>query len=410
MRWLLGSLLVLLVLGAVAYPSLAERWAEANKPEYRTLKARQRTLTVVVNSTGEVKPVLSVSVGAFVSGPIEELHIDFNDRVEVGQLLAEIDTRIYDAAVARDRATLITRRADVRRARAQLQQAINDEKRSVALREESPDFISQAEIDQFHFARMSLEAQLEVAQAAVEQAKANLDNSTTNLSFTLIRSPVDGIVIDRKIDPGQTLVAQFQTPELFTIAPDMDKKMHIFASVDEADIGLIRKAQEDNQPVEFTVDAYPADDFIGHIEQIRFSSTETQNVVTYPVVVSAPNPELKLLPGMTADLSFTIERREGVVCVPNAAVRFYPGDKSLVREEDHALLEAPDDDETEDDDVADDDAATDETDEEPKRHVWVPTDDGLRAIEVKLGVSDNRYTEVLSGEIESGIELVTAKK
>ena len=149
--------------------------------------------------------------------------------------------------------------------------------------------------------------------------------SEANLDYTEIRSPVDGIVIDRKIDPGQTVAATFQTPELFIVAPDMRKEMHVFASVDEADIGLIRDAQESGQPVRFTVDAYPDDLFEGKIFQIRKSSTTTQNVVTYPVVVSAPNPDLKLLPGMTASISFQVARdATNVLRIPNAALRFYP--------------------------------------------------------------------------------------
>ena len=234
------ALTTLTILAAAAYQPLSRYWEEKHRPRYRTAQVTRRNITMVVNSTGEVKPVLSVAVGSFVSGPIEKLHVEFNDRVTAGQLLAEIDPRIYDAAVARDRAILLTRQADVKRVNAQLQQAINDEKRSTALRKESKDFISQAEIDRYHFTRMSLEAQAEVAEAAIAQAQANLSNSEANLAYTKILSPVDGIVIDRKIDPGQTLAAQFQTPELFVIAPDMEQRMDIYASVDEADIGLIR--------------------------------------------------------------------------------------------------------------------------------------------------------------------------
>jgi len=292
MRFFVKLLIVTAIIvgaGWAAYTPAMRYWRERNRPSFRTEEVTRRTITSVVNSTGEVKPVLSVLVGSFVSGPIEELHADFNDRVEKGQLLAEIDPRIYEASVQRDRATLITRQADVERVRAELQQAINNENRSIALREENADFISKTEMDRFHFSRVALEAQLKVAEATIDQAEANLNNSEANLGYTKIRSPVDGIIIDRKIDPGQTLAAQFQAPELFIIAPEMDKKMHIFASVDEADIGLIRSAQEKNNPVEFTVDAYPDDLFVGEIEQIRFSSTETQSVVTYPVVVAAAN-------------------------------------------------------------------------------------------------------------------------
>jgi len=151
------------------------------------------------------------------------------------------------------------------------------------LRAENKTFISDAEMDQFKFNRMSLEAQLVVAETTVDQAQANLDNSLANLGYTEIRSPEDGIIIDRKIDPGQTVAATFQTPDLFVVAPDMKKEMLVYASVDEADIGLIQDAMQTEQPVSFTVDAYPDDLFEGKISQIRKSSTTTQNVVTVPV-------------------------------------------------------------------------------------------------------------------------------
>ncbi|MCC6494498.1 MAG: efflux RND transporter periplasmic adaptor subunit [Pirellulales bacterium] len=360
---------------------------------------------MVVNSTGEVKPVLSVSVGSFVSGPIIKLHVEFNDRVKKDQLLAEIDPRIYVAAVQRDKASLATRIADVERTKALLQQATNDENRSIALRKENPDFISQAEIDRFHFNRLSLKAQLDVADAAVEQAQATLENSEANVDYTKITSPVDGIVINRKIDPGQTLAAQFQTPELFIIAPDMDKKMYIFASVDEADIGFIREAQERRRPVHFTVAAYPDDLFTGEVEQIRFSSTVTSNVVTYPVVVAAPNADLKLLPGMTADLSFEIEEKPNVLCVPNAALRFYPEPRQ-VRTEDRKLLDGTETPDEEDQELSAKQKA-EAGEKRNRRHVWVQEGEFLRAIEITTGLSDNRYTEIVKGDLEEGQKLVT---
>lgn len=395
---------------AVSRPA-ARYLEERNRPNFREVKVVRRTISSVVNSSGEVKPVLLVSIGSFVSGPITKLHVDFNDRVEKGQLLAEIDPQIYIAAVEGARAALVTRQADVVRVKALLQQAINDEKRSIALHKENQDFISQAEIDRFHFNRLQLEAQLKVADAAVQQAQASLNNSEANLGYTKIRSPVDGIVIDKKIDPGQTLAAQFQTPELFTIAPELDKKVHVFASVDEADMGLIRRAQEEGRPVEFTVDAYPDDLFTGQIEQIRFSSTVTQNVVTYPVVVSAPNPDLKLLPGMTAELSFQIEKKENALCVPNAALRFYP-EIEHVRESDRKILEGAEEEARETEETADLSAQqkTEAGAKRNRRHVWVRDGDKLRGIPIVMGVSDSRFTEVASGKLTEGELLVTGLK
>lgn len=411
LRRLIIAAAILGIAGWAASGPAASYFKERNKVAYREAKVVRRTISSVVNSSGEVKPVLSVVIGSFVSGPINKLHVDFNEQVTKGQLLAEIDPQIYIAAVEGAKAAQITRVADVVRVQALLQQALNDERRSIALRKENRDFISQAEIDRFHFNRLQLEAQLKVANAAVQQADAALNNSQANLGYTKIRSPVDGIIIKRNIDPGQTVAAQFQTPELFTVAPEMDKKMHVFASVDEADIGLIRRAQDEGRPVEFTVDAYPEDLFVGEIEQIRFSSTVTQNVVTYPVVVAAPNPDLKLLPGMTADLSFQIEKKEDVLCVPNAALRYYP-EILHVRDADRKILEGAEEEAREEEETAELSAKqlTEAGAKRNRRHVWALEGDKLRAIPVVMGVSDNRFTEIKSGELTEGQQLVTGVK
>ncbi len=221
-----------------------------------------------------------------------------------GQLLAKIDPRIYQAVVEGDCAVLAIRRGEVKRVEADLGRAIADEKRADQLLEKGKSHISDGEVDQFRFARQSLEAQLVIAQAGVAQAEASLANSQANLEYTRIESPVDGTIIDRKIEPGQTLAAQFQTPELFVVAPNIRDEMHVFASVDEADIGLIRAAKDAGQSVEFSVDAYPQDLFRGSIKQVRLSPSMTQNVVTYPVIVSASNQDGKLMPGMTAACRF----------------------------------------------------------------------------------------------------------
>ncbi len=402
---------VLCLLGAggyFGYSPAVKYWKARNRPEYREVEVSRGRIVATVNSTGNVQPVITYNVGSFVSGPIIALLVDFNERVQKDQILAEIDPLIYKANVDRDKAVLATREADVARVRAQLQLAQNDEERSKRLRGENPDFISDAEMDQFKFARMSLEAQLLVAEATVEQARGSLENSEANLGYTKIRAPVDGIVIDRKIEPGQTLAAQFQTPELFSIAVDMDQRMHIFASVDEADIGLIHQAQRERQPVTFTVDAYPDDLFQGEIEQIRISSTITQNVVTYPVVVTAPNPDLKLLPGMTASLSFQVEEKRDVLRIPNAALRFFP-EARYVRLEDRRLLEGADHDHG---DVGDEILSAEQKAElavaRNHRHVWVEEGEGeLRAIAVTTGIADGKFTEVVSGDLVAGQKLVT---
>jgi HlyD family secretion protein len=420
MRFPWKTLLFLTVLtagGFFGYTPAKEAWEYYTTPKFRTAEVTRGTIISVVDATGTVQPVQSVTVGSFVSGPIEAIYVDYNDVVTKGQLLAKIDPRLYEANVARDRATLATQRAAVARVQAELQRAINDEKRAIALRQQNKEFISDAEMDQFKFNRMALEAQLIVAQASVEQAEGNLKNSEANLEYTEIRSPVDGIIINRKIDPGQTLAAAFQTPELFVVAPDMRTRMHIVASVDEADIGMIRRAQERKLPVHFTVDAYPDDLFTGEIHQIRMSSTTVQNVVTYPVIVAAPNPDLKLLPGMTASISFQVEEPREGLRIPNAALRFYPP-RELVHPEDRPILEG-----AEANGRRSERGTSDTAQEAPsamakaearrnrhRRHVWVQEGKYLRAIEVRTGPNDHKYTALEEGNLHEGQQLVIGVK
>lgn len=404
---------ILAGLGYAAYGPVQRYFEEASRPKWRTQSVVFGEIVQSVNSTGKVEPVKRVSVGASVSGPISELFVDYNSKVTEGQLMARIDPRLYDSSVSRDKAVFRTREAEVARADAMLLQALADERRGSQLQKNQQDLISEAELDQFKFMRMTREAELQVTKANVEQAKAQLENSEANLAFTEILAPCDGVVIERKIDIGQTLAAQFQTPEMFVVAPDMESRMHIYASVDEADIGMIRKAQTDGQVVRFTVDAYPDELFDqGKIVQVRLSSTEEQNVITYPVIVETPNTDLKLLPGMTASLSFQINKREGVLKVPNSALRFYPA-KERVHPDDRYILDGVDEQKQAVADTARMMSA-DEKSEASKakndRFVWVSDGKFLRAKKVRSGVSDNRYTELVQGELSDGDELVVGEK
>ncbi len=415
MRKLIRIIIVLGILGGLGYTgwNRGSTWLKnRRKTEFRTVAVEQGDMRITRNASGEIKPVLSVQVGSFVSGPVTELFVDFNDEVTKDQLLAKIDPRIYEAAVLRDEANLLTQQATVERVLADLQRAKNDEKRSLMLKEENAEFISQTELDQFRFSRMSLEAQLKIAEASVKAAGANLDNSRANLAYTEIKSPVDGIVIERKIDPGNTLAAAFQAPLLFVIAPDMKNKMHIFASVDEADIGLIRTAQETGQPVTFTVEAYPEEIFRqGVIEQIRMSSTTAQNVVTYPVVVATPNAEMKLLPGMTATLTFQIRELKNVIRIPSAALNFLPERKN-VRDADLNRLDLNLE------SRPDENAVSTTTDEHPvddlvaskSQTVWMIDGEKLRAVDIEIGEENNRFAELRKGDLKPGDLLVTGVK
>ena len=413
--WIIIALIILVPGGLItlAAPHVRAYWKERNRTKYREVEVKRGDIEVIKNSTGTVQPVLRVQIGTFVSGPITELLVDFNDKVKKGQLMARIDPRIYKASVSRDKASLATAKANVAKAKALLEQARNDEKRAEALREINEEYLADTTMDQYKFNRMSLEAQLEIAEASVQQAEANLSNSEINLGYTEIKSPCDGIVIDRKIDEGQTLAAQFTTPELFVVAPDMEKEMYLYASVDEADIGYIRDAERRKQPVEFTVDAYQEDLFKGTVYQIRMNPTTLQNVVTYPVVVKAPNTDLKLMPGMTASISFQVEERKDVVRIPNAALRFYPK-PSQVRPEDKEILEGDTEEkkpeEAEDSGVVQSRSAADVVEagkKRHKRHVWVVDGDFLRAIEITIGTSGNKFSELIEGDVKPGDKLVS---
>ena len=286
-------LLILLVIlglltgaGFLTYPSAMAYWKARHRTTYRTAEVTEGDLISTVNSTGTVQPVRRVSIGSFVSGPISQLFVDFNSPVREGMVMARIDPRLQQASVAHDRAALSTAVADAQRIERELEQAIADEKRAYAPAQKDPNlrlpgpaaskdptssrnrsrYISQAELDQYRFARMALAAQWQWAKANVEQARAGLRISEANLEYTNITSPVDGVVIDRKVDPGQTVAAAFQTPDMFVVAPEMEKRMLVLSSVDEADIGLIQDAYRHGQPVHFTVDAYPDDLFEGEIQ------------------------------------------------------------------------------------------------------------------------------------------------
>jgi HlyD family secretion protein len=217
---------------------------------------------------------------------------------------------------------------------------------------------------------------------------------------------VDGIVIERKVDPGQTVAASFQTPELFIIAPDMEKHVYVYASVDEADIGAVRSAQKHGHPVKFTVDAYPGDLFEGHIHQVRNNSSTTQNVVTYPVVIKAPNQELKLMPGMTANLSFQIEAKDDVLRVPAAALRFLPS-AVQVRPEDRPLLEGTASAPAEGARKSSATAKAEQVRKRQHRVIWVQDGPLLRAVPVTLGLIENQFAEVVDGDLSEGQAVVT---
>jgi len=283
---------------------------------YRSVRVERGDIVQTVRATGNIQPMRLVDVGTQVNGPVKKLYVDFNDRVKAGDLVAQIDPTVYEARLAQDEANLVQSKASVEQTVARLTQADKELERSKTLA--SRDMISQSDLDTVVANRDALAAQEKVARAAVEQAEASLRLSKANLGYTTIESPVDGIVISRNASEGQTVVASMSAQVLFEIAADL-RDVQVEASIPEADVGKIRAGQ----PVSFTVDAYD-ETFTGEVSQVRLAAATVQNVVTYPVIVKASNPEDKLFPGMTANIACEVDRRTAVLKVPNAALRFKP--------------------------------------------------------------------------------------
>ncbi len=414
-RLVLWTLAIAIAVGGAAagYRHFYNNRAKANESRYRTAPVKRGDITFITKSSGTVQPVLSVQVGAVVSGPICQVCVDFNDKVTKGQLLAKIDPLLFKANRDQAAASLACAKANLLQAEAKLEQTDREWQRAQQLSPQKA--IADSDFDLARANHDASKANVALCQAQIEQSQGALALAETNLGYTEIVSPVDGIVTDRKVDPGQSLAAAYQTPVLFVVAPDLEKRVYVLASVDEADIGLIRDAQSRKQPVTFTVEAYPDDEFRGTIRQVRLTPTTVQNIVTYTVVVEAANLQLKLLPGMTPTLKFQIETRSKVLKVPNAALRFFPKPKE-VRAADRSILEGKaDDDQKEQSGDSSEAAANGDDKSSPKsnrkeRHVWIADGDLLAAVKIVTGLEDEKYTEVVSGDLKEGQLVVTGMK
>jgi HlyD family secretion protein len=418
MKRLLIWLLILGVLvggAAAASIPLRDWWLQRTSPKFLTAKVTRGRVETAVNSTGTVKPVRTVSVGAFTSGPIKEVKVDFNSEItQPEQELALIDDRLQRAAVERDQAAVETQMAELERLKALRDQAERNEKRARNLSKKNPDYISETDMDQFTYTLLAYQAQVKLAQASIRQAEAALQNSKDQLAYTRVLGPKEinpaegkkGKVIERKVDPGQTVAASFQTPELFIVGLEMNVHMHVYASVDEADVGLIESARKHKLRATFTVDAYPGELFDGKIHDVRLNSTTTQNVVTYPVVIDAPNPGEKLKPGMTANISFPIEAKDDVLRLPAAALRFVP-QSAQVRPEDRHHLDALPANPSEGAPKRSAGERAEQARSRLRRIVWVQDGLLLRAVPVTLGLIDTQYAEVLSGDLTEDQAIVT---
>ncbi|MGE5277418.1 MAG: efflux RND transporter periplasmic adaptor subunit [Acidobacteriota bacterium] len=365
-------------------------------PKYRTARVDRGDVTQTVTATGTLSAVTTVKVGSVVSGIVAALHADFNKQVKKGDLLAELDPVPFEAKVAQSRAALEKAQVDARNAEISL-------RRQAALKEQG--LAPQADFDQ-------AQANYDSARAAVNQAKASLEQAQTDLKNSRIIAPIDGVVVDRQYDVGQSVAASFQAPTLFTIAQDLTK-MQVSADVSESDIGMCKTGQ----PVRFTVDAYPDQTFRGTIAQIRLNATVNQNVVTYPVIIDVPNPDLSLRPNMTANVIIDVAVVRDVLRVPNAALRWRPEEKegtAASSPEERAARSVGQKGST---GAMTQFAQT--TGGKPRKAgqtvytVADPSAGEPRAVEIRPGITDGRFTQVVSGDLKPGdtvvVGLVTAR-
>ncbi|MDD8025233.1 MAG: efflux RND transporter periplasmic adaptor subunit [Acidobacteriota bacterium] len=301
---------------------------KADQPLYRTEALAKGDVEAVVTTSGTINPIDIVEVGSQVSGKISKLYVDYNSQVKVGQLMAEIDRDIQQAKVESNEASYQSALASLEQAKATLQNTEKSHARTQDLFQRNLVSIEDKETAESNF--VSARVGVRTADARVQQAKSTLDQSKVDLSYCTIRSPIDGTVIDRPVNVGQTVAASMNAPVLFKVATDLTK-MKVQCAVDEADIGRVKEGQK----VRFTVDAFQGETFNGTILQVRYAAVTANNVVTYATIVDAPNPEIKLRPGMTATVTIVTGEAKGVLKVPNAALRFTP---TLPEKEMQALM------------------------------------------------------------------------
>jgi HlyD family secretion protein len=372
-RWLLASAVI------VAAVVVVLGWRGFDKPaapNYVTAAAVKGDVISTVVTTGSVNPVVTVQVGSYVSGPIQSLNCDFNTKVKAGQLCAKIDPRSYQVALDQAKANLASARAQLVKDQASLAYAkVNYERdRGLVAR----GIVSQDTVDADRSAYEQAAAQVKLDEATIAQRKAALEGAQVNLDYTDIVSPVDGVVVSRNVDVGQTVAASFQTPTLFLIAKDLTK-MQVDTNVSETDIGRVKLGDK----AAFTVEAYPKITFEGRVSQVRKAPITVQNVVTYDAVISVDNPGLLLLPGMTANAKIITEERDNVLRVPEQALRFEP----------HGLPSASG-------------AGKPRTAQRGAR-VWVLKEGQPAGVPVTVGLEDGTWAEITGGQLAAGDPVIT---
>ena len=372
--------------------------------EYRTAEIRRGDIQAVVSATGTLEPEELVDVGAQVAGRILELGrdpqneakpVDYGTQVDEGTVLARLDSAIYSSQVEQNKASLQRARAEAQQQRIRLEQLEREWNRAQSFRKSQS--ISESDLDVARTNWQMAQASVDLAEAGLELARAALHESEINLGYTTIRSPVRGVIIDRRVNVGQTVVASLNAPSLFLIAKDL-KRLQVWASVNEADIAQIHLGQ----PVRFTVDARPQEVFRGQVEQIRLNATMTQNVVTYTVVVATDNAELRLLPYLTANLQFERDARTSVLLVPNSALRWKPrvasGNESSGKRSEPGRSGSP----------VGSGGSGPGTGLTNRGRVYVREGMGVRSIEVTVGLTDGVQTEVTGEGLTEGLEVVIA--
>jgi HlyD family secretion protein len=343
-------------------------------PKYKTEIISVGEIKAIVSATGAVNAVTTVLVGTQISGKIKHLFVDYNSPVKKGQLLAQIDPAVFEAQVGQARANLLSAKANLEKSQVMLRDTKTTLERNKILY--AKNFIAKSDLDTSETNYLSALAQIKVSEAQIEQCQAALDAAVINLRYTKILSPVKGTVISRNIDVGQTVAASFQTPTLFTIAQDLTK-MQIDTNVDEADIGKVKVGQK----AVFTVDAYPESPFNGKVSVVRNAPINVSNVVTYDTVIIVDNTGLKLKPGMTANVSIEIENKQSVLRVPNAALRFKPATSVATPDQKGTKgIKGP--------------------------SVWILENNKPKNVKITTGISDDNYTEVISGELAEGEQII----
>ncbi|NIA19160.1 MAG: efflux RND transporter periplasmic adaptor subunit [Xanthomonadaceae bacterium] len=397
---IMAVILVALLLALIGTTFLATR-SSHTPVSYRSQKTEKSNLTITVTATGTLEPTNQVDVGVEVSGTIETVEVDFNDRVQAGQVLARLDTSKLQAQVLQAKAALDSARAKVLRTRADVRQtSIKLGQLQQARKSSGGKVPSQVEMDAAEAALDRANADEASSLAEVSKTRAELEFSQTNLSKAIITSPISGIILNRRVEPGQTVAASLQTPILFTIAEDLSH-MELHVAVDEADVGKVKEGQE----AKFSVDAYPEQRFPARVAEVRFSPKTVEGVVTYETVLEVDNPKLILLPGMTATADIVVQKLSNVLLIPNAALRFTPprNNQPETKKKNRGMLEAllphrkrPA-------------AADKEENNMPKnqRRVWTLRRGKPVPVTITTGVTDGQMTQVLNGNITPDMDLLT---